>query len=300
MKDLIIIGAGPGGVTAAIYAKRSNLDFAIFEKSCIGGNVVNAYEIENYPGVGKIIGADLALHFSDELEKLGIEINYEGVVSIEVDNITKSFAIITDNGLRYETKKVLLALGTKSRKLQLDEEENLIGRGVSFCATCDGAFYKNKITMVIGGGNSAISEAKYLSRIAAKVYVVTRHELKATKKDLKEIKDINNIEVIEFKQIRKLISDGKRLKAVTLFDTNTMEEMTIDVDGLFVYIGQIPQTEFLKNLNILDEKGYVIVNDKFETKIEGLFAIGDCIQKEVRQIATAVGDAANAIHFLEK
>lgn len=298
MKDLIIIGAGPGGVTAAIYAKRSNLDLLVFEKNCVGGNVVNAFEIENYPGVGKIVGADLSINFLNELDALGIEVNYEEIK--EVKKIDDRFKVVTTDDIEYEAKKVLLALGTKARKLNLKNEDALLGRGVSFCATCDGAFYKNKTVLVVGGGNSALTEAMYLSNIASKVYVITRHELKGTKKEIDELKGKKNVEVIEFKQIKELISENKHLKSVILFDTNTKEEMKLDVDCVFVYIGQIPQTGFLSNLGILNERGFINVDKHFETSVKGLFAIGDCIDKEVRQIATAVGDAATAIHYLEK
>lgn len=298
MKDLIIIGTGPGGVTAAIYAKRSNLDLLVFEKNCVGGNVVNAFEIENYPGVGKIVGADLSINFLNELDALGIEVNYEEIK--EVKKIDDHFKVITTDDIEYEAKKVLLALGTKARKLNLENEDALLGRGVSFCATCDGAFYKNKIVLVVGGGNSALTEAMYLSNIASKVYVITRHQLKGTKKEIDELKGKKNVEVIEFKQIKELVSENKHLKSVILFDTNTKEEMKLDVDGVFVYIGQIPQTVFLSNLGILNERGFINVDKHFETSVKGLFAIGDCIDKEVRQIATAVGDAATAIHYLEK
>ena len=298
MKDLIIIGAGPGGVTAAIYAKRSNLDLLVFEKNCVGGNVVNAFEIENYPGVGKIVGADLSINFLNELDALGIEVNYEEIK--EVQKIDDHFKVVTTDDIEFEAKKVLLALGTKARKLNLENEDALLGRGVSFCATCDGAFYKNKTVLVVGGGNSALTEAMYLANIASKVYVITRHELKGTKKEIDELKGKKNVEVIEFKQIKELVSENKHLKSVILFDTNTKEEMKLDVDGVFVYIGQIPQTGFLSNLGILNERGFINVDKHFETSVKGLFAIGDCIDKEVRQIATAVGDAATAIHYLEK
>ena len=248
--------------------------------------------------VGKIVGADLSINFLNELDALGIEVNYEEIK--EVKKIDDYFKVITIDDIEYEAKKVLLALGTKARKLNLENEDALLGRGVSFCATCDGAFYKNKIVLVVGGGNSALTEAMYLSNIASKVYVITRHELKGTKKEIDELKGKKNVEVIEFKQIKELVSENKHLKSVILFDTNTKEEMKLDVDGVFVYIGQIPQTGFLSNLGILNESGFINVDKHFETSVKGLFAIGDCIDKEVRQIATAVGDAATAIHYLEK
>ena len=298
MLDLIIVGAGPGGVTAAIYAKRSNLNFKIFEKNCVGGNVVNAFEIENYPGVGKIMGADLAINFINDLDHLGIEVEYDEITSIEKKD--DHFLVKTLSEETFETRNVILSLGTKPRKLNLDNEDSLLGRGVSFCATCDGAFYKDKVTLVVGGGNSALTEALYLANIAKKVYVITRHELKGDKKEIETIRAKENVEVIEFKQVKELIKDGDKLKGVTLFDTNTKEEMKLTLDGVFVYIGQIPQTSFLKDLDILDEKGFIKVDNHFETSVKGIFGVGDCINKEVRQIATAIGDAATVMHYLEK
>lgn len=298
MLDLIIVGAGPGGVTAAIYAKRSNLNFKIFEKNCVGGNVVNAFEIENYPGVGKIMGADLAINFINDLDNLGIEVEYDEITSIEKKD--DHFLVKTLSEETFETRNVILSLGTKPRKLNLDNEDSLLGRGVSFCATCDGAFYKDKVTLVVGGGNSALTEALYLANIAKKVYVITRHELKGDKKEIETIRAKENIEVIEFKQVKELIKEGDKLKGVTLFDTNTKEEMKLTLDGVFVYIGQIPQTSFLKDLDILDERGFIKVDNHFETSVKGIFGVGDCINKEVRQIATAIGDAATVMHYLEK
>lgn len=298
MKDLVIIGAGPAGVCAAIYAKRSNLDFLIFEKNCIGGNVVNAFEIENYPGVGKIVGSDLAINFMNELDALNIEVNYEEIVNIEKKD--DYFVLTNADGVHFESKKVLLALGTKSRRLGLANEESLIGRGVSFCATCDGAFYKDKIAMVVGGGNSALTEAQYLAKIAKKVYIITRHELKGAKKEIEALNNYPNIEVIEFKQIKTLVTENNKLNGVVLFDTNTKEETSINLDGVFVYIGQDTMSGLVKDLSVTDERGFIKVKSNFETDVDGLYAVGDCIVKEVRQVASAVGDAATAMHFIEK
>ena len=297
MKDLIIIGAGPGGVTAAIYAKRSGLDFAIFEKSCIGGNVVNAYEIENYPGTGKIIGSDLAMNFMNELTELGVEVTYDEVIKIE--KIDDHFKVTSTYNGELEAKKVLLALGTKPRKLNVEKEDKFLGRGVSFCATCDGAFYKDKTVLVVGGGNSALTETPYLANIVKKVYLITRHELKGDNKEIAKIRSLKNVEVIEFKQVKDLIGD-KELEGAILLDTNTKEESVLNFDGVFVYIGQLPPTDLVKHFGILDNRGFIKVNHKFETEVEGLYAIGDCIEKDVRQIVTATGDAATAIHFINE
>lgn len=297
MKDLIIIGAGPAGVTAAIYAKRSNLDFDIYEKSCIGGNVVNAFEIENYPGVGKIVGSDLAMNFMNELTSLNIDVKYDEVISIK--KLDDGFEINTAYGEINKAKKVLLALGTKPKKLDIEDEDKFLGRGISFCATCDGAFYKGKTVLVVGGGNSALTETMYLANIVKKVYLITRHELKGDKKEIDKIKNLDNVEVIEFKSISKL-NGNKTIESVELIDTNTKELININVEGIFVYIGQLPPTEFLKDLGVLNQKGFIEVNNHFETKVKDLFAIGDCIVKDVRQIVTATGDAASALHYINE
>lgn len=297
MKDLAIIGAGPGGVTAAIYAKRSGLEFDIFEKYCVGGNVVSAFEIENYPGVGKIVGADLAMNFMNELSELNIDVTYDEVT--EIKKVSEGFELKTSMGETRTYKKVLLALGTKPKQLNIPNEDKFLGRGISFCATCDGAFYKDKEVLVVGGGNSALTETLYLANIVKKAYVMTRHELKGDKKEIAKIKATPNVEVIEFKSINKLIGDDL-LKGVELIDTNTKETSELNVDGIFVYIGQLPPTVFVKDLGILNDRGFIEVDSHFETKVKGLFAIGDCINKTVRQIVTATGDAASAIHFINE
>ncbi|MBQ9266245.1 MAG: FAD-dependent oxidoreductase [Bacilli bacterium] len=295
--DLVIVGAGPAGITAAIYAKRANINFALYEKSFVGGNVVNAFEIENYPGYAKINGADLAMQFNSNLTELNIDVNYDEITKISKEN--DIFSLETAYSGTLHAKKVLLALGTKSKKLGLPNEDQFMGRGISTCATCDGNFYKGKDVLVVGGGNSAVSEAFYLAKICNKVFIMTRHELKADKKEIEKIKSFENIEVIEFKSIKELKAD-KKIEGVTLIDTNTKELSDLKVDGIFLYVGQVPPTEFLKDLNILNKNGFIEVNERFETKVNGLFAIGDCISKNVRQIVTAVGDAATAIHYIDE
>ena len=297
IKDLIIVGAGPGGVTAAIYAIRAGLNVSIFEKSMIGGAVINAFEIENFPGVGKIVGSDLALKLMDDLSNFEVDTHYEEIAKIE--KLENYFKLTTLDNTDYFAKKVLLALGTKPRKLGVKEEDMLFGRGISYCATCDGAFYKNKDVLVVGGGNSALSEATYLTKICKTVYLITRHELKGDQKEKEKFLSKENAKVIEFKQVKSIDYDQK-IKGVTLFDTNTKEEMDLACEGIFVYVGQMPQTDFVKDLEITDQRGFIEVNEKYETRVAGIYAIGDCIVKSVRQIATAVGDAATAVHFIEE
>lgn len=295
--DLIIVGAGPAGVTAAIYAKRSNINFKIFEKEMVGGNVVNAFEIENYPGVGKLMGSDLAIKFISDLDALGIDVNYEAITKIEKNDDV--FKVTTSENETYYTKKVLLALGTKARKLGVSNEDLLLGRGISYCATCDGSFYKGKDVLVVGGGNSALTEALYLSKIVNKIYLITRHELKGDKKEIQKIKETPNIEVIEFKTVKE-VEGNNFVTGVKIIDTNTNEESSLKVDGIFVYIGQLPPTNIVSDFGVLNKNGFIEVDEHYETKIKGLFAVGDCINKVVRQIVTATGDAATAIHFIEE
>lgn len=295
--DLIIVGAGPAGVTAAIYAKRSNINFKIFEKEMVGGNVVNAFEIENYPGVGKLMGSDLAIKFIGDLDALGIDVDYEAITKIEKNNDV--FKVTTSENETYYTKKVLLALGTKARKLGVSNEDQLLGRGISYCATCDGSFYKGKDVLVVGGGNSALTEALYLSKIVNKIYLITRHELKGDKKEIQKIKDTPNIEVIEFKTVKE-VEGNNFVTGVKIIDTNTNEVSSLKVDGIFVYIGQLPPTNLVSDFGVLNKNGFIEVDEHYETKVKGLFAVGDCINKVVRQIVTATGDAATAIHFIEE
>lgn len=295
--DLIIVGAGPAGVTAAIYAKRSNINFKIFEKEMVGGNVVNAFEIENYPGVGKLMGSDLAIKFIGDLDALGIDVNYEAITKIEKND--DIFKVITSENEIYYAKKVLLALGTKARKLGVSNEDQLLGRGISYCATCDGSFYKGKEVLVVGGGNSALTEALYLSKIVNKIFLITRHELKGDKKEIQKIKETPNIEVIEFKTVKE-VEGNNFVTGVKIIDTNTNEESSLKVDGIFVYIGQLPPTNIVSHFGVLNKNGFIEVDEHYETKIKGLFAVGDCINKVVRQIVTATGDAATAIHFIEE
>ena len=295
--DLIIVGAGPAGVTAAIYAKRSNINFKIFEKEMVGGNVVNAFEIENYPGVGKLMGSDLAIKFIGDLDALGIDVNYEAITKIEKND--DIFKVITSENEIYYAKKVLLALGTKARKLGVSNEDQLLGRGISYCATCDGSFYKGKEVLVVGGGNSALTEALYLSKIVNKIYLITRHELKGDKKEIQKIKETPNIKVIEFKTVKE-VEGNNFVTDVKIIDTNTNEESSLKVDGIFVYIGQLPPTNIVSDFGVLNKNGFIEVDEHYETKIKGLFAVGDCINKVVRQIVTATGDAATAIHFIEE
>lgn len=296
VKDLIIIGAGPSGVSAAIYAKRANLDFIIFEKFAIGGQVINAFEIENYPGFNKIFGSDLAINFMNNLTALNVEVKYEEVVSLEKNE--DIFILKTSLDNVYYAKNVILALGSNPRKLNLPNEDQFTGRGISYCAMCDGNFYKDKEILVYGGGNSAISEALFLTNIVKKLTIVSRSNLRADKSLVEELSSKQNVDILENKLVDSLIIDNNEIKGVKLKDKFNNEITFLNVEGIFVYIGAIPSTSFLTNLGILNKEGYIEVNNHFETKINNLYAIGDVINKDLRQIVTATNDGAFAIHYL--
>lgn len=296
VKDLIIIGAGPSGVSAAIYAKRANLDFIIFEKFAIGGQVINAFEVENYPGFNKIFGSDLAINFMNNLTALNVEVKYEEVVSLEKNE--DIFILKTSLDNVYYAKNVILALGSNPRKLNLPNEDQFTGRGISYCAMCDGNFYKDKEILVYGGGNSAISEALFLTNIVKKLTIVSRSNLRADKSLVEELSSKQNVDILENKLVDSLIIDNNEIKGVKLKDKFNNEITSLNIEGIFVYIGAIPSTSFLTNLGILNKEGYIEVNNHFETKINNLYAIGDVINKDLRQIVTATNDGAFAIHYL--
>ena len=295
IRDLIIIGAGPGGVTSAIYAKRAGLDVLVFEKYVIGGQVVNAFEIENYPGFSKINGFDLALLFQNQLKDNDIKVINEEVIKIEPND--NYFKIITNNN-EYFSKKVILALGSKHKTLTLSNLEKYEGHGISYCATCDGAFYKDKNVAIVGAGNSAISEAIYLAKIAKSVNIIVRSKIKAEQSLVKELLSFKNVNIFEGYEITKLDGDIN-LSNITITNKVTKDEKILEVEGVFVYIGLIPSTKFLLDLGITDENGYIITDNHFETKIKGLYAIGDCIKKDLRQIVNSTSDGAMVIHYLK-
>ncbi len=292
--DVIIIGAGPSGVTAAIYAERANLSYLLLEGSSIGGKIINAYEVENYPGFSKIGGAELALTFRKQVKDLNLYFKKEKVVRI--DKLDKNFFVTTSKD-KYQTRSVVLAIGTKENKLNLPKEDRFMGRGVSFCATCDGAFYKDKDVVVYGGGDSAITEASFLAPIAKTVTIISRHKLRGEDKNIKKLLSHNNVTSIPDATIIELIGD-ETLKGVRIQETLTKEIKEIPCDGVFVYIGSKPDVKSICYFDILKPNGYIEVDDHFRTSTPNLYAIGDCIDKEVRQIVTATGDGANVIHTI--
>ena len=293
--DILIIGAGPSGVTAAIYAKRAGLNFLLMEKSAIGGKVVDIFELENYPGVEGMSGSDLALTFRKQIKQLKIPFVRDEVLDIKENN--SSFIVKTLKN-EYEVNKIILACGTKENNLGLESEQKFLGRGVSYCATCDGSFYKDKKVVVYGGGNSAISEALYLSNIVKELVIVSRHDLRGEKENTNKLLSLPNVTHIKNSTIIELNGENS-LENIKIKDDKD-EITTITTDGVFVYIGSKPELSFLNSLNLEKENGYLIVNNHFESNIKNIYAIGDCINKELRQIVTATSDGALVIDHIIK
>lgn len=294
--ETIIIGAGPAGVTAAIYAHRSGLSYLLLEKGAIGGKVVTAFEIENYPGISKIGGSELALDFRKQVKDMGINFKREEVLSVE--KFDDHLFFVTTNKDKYQCESIIVATGTKENELNLPKEEQFRGRGVSFCATCDGAFYKDKDVIVYGGGDSAITEATFLAPIVHSITMISRHNLRGERNNIEKLQAFNNVKYLPNTIVTKLLGDNVFEGVEVLTEGNKVS--TLKADGIFVYIGSKPELKFLNHLDVLNSKGYIEVDKEFRTKVKGVYAIGDVIEKELRQIVTATNDGAIVIHTLHK
>lgn len=297
--DLIIIGAGPAGMTALVYATRAGLKAAMLEKDAPGGKLVKTNEIQNWPGIKETSGVDLALKFFDHATSFGGEYLY-GDVSEIIDNGDIKVVKTTDG--EYHCKAVIVATGTKERLLNIPNEQRLTGKGVSYCAVCDGSFYRNKEVCVIGGGNSALEEALYLTEFASKVKIVIRRDVfRAEPIIQKHVLDNPKIEIIT-KHIPVEIVGENNVEQIVLKNVETEELMTVDTSAVFPYIGLDPNTSFLDN-KVLDSKGYIKVNEKMETEISGIYGAGDVIVKSLRQVVTATNDGAiaaqNVFHLIK-
>ena len=287
MYDIIVVGAGPAGLTAAIYARRANKKVLVFEGKSYGGQILNATDVDNYPGFESISGYDLATNMYNQALKLGAEVKFEMVKKITVDK-----KVITDNG-EYEAKAIILATGAENRRLNIVEEADYIGRGISYCATCDGNFYKGKDVAVVGGGNTALEDALYLSNLCNKVYLIHRRDqFRGDDKYVEQIKLNDNIELILNSQVVDLIGE-EHLEKVTVKDTEE-KERTIDVSGLFIAVGQQPRNEMFADVVEIDEKGYIKAHDEVYTNVEGIYVAGDNRNKVLKQLTTAVSDGSLA------
>ncbi len=295
--DLIIIGAGPGGISAAIYAKRAMLDFLFLEKWLPGGEIANTYEVENYPGLNNVSGAELADKFVEHAKELGVEIQMESVDRVDFKNEIKK--VVTDRGT-YLSKTVIIATGASARKVGVPGEEELSGRGVSYCAVCDGALFRGKTVAVVGGGDVAVEDAIYLSRLAKKVYIIHRRDqLRAAKRYQEKMFELANVEPIWDSVVTKFNGD-EFLKSVTVKNVKTNELKDLELDGVFVAIGMDPNIDFLGNELELTEGNWIKTDAMLETSSPGVFAVGDVRNTPLRQIVTSVADGALALTALQK
>jgi thioredoxin reductase (NADPH) len=290
MYDIIIVGAGPAGLTAGIYARRASKKVLILEAISYGGQIINTLDIENYPVEAHISGYEFATKLYNQTKDLGAEIKFEKVVEIKDNNDFKE-VITTKN--TYKTKTIILATGAENRKLKLENEDDLVGKGVSYCATCDGAFYKNKDVAVVGGGNTALEDALYLTDIAHKVYLIHRRDsFKGEESILEKLKNKDNIEFIYNSNVTKLNSDN-RLNSIEITNKDGSVK-TIEVSGLFIAVGRVPENQNFAKIINLDESGYIIASEDCHTNKDGIFVAGDNRVKSVRQLVTATSDGAIA------
>lgn len=305
MHDLIIIGAGPAGLSAAIYAARAELDYVLIEENFVnGGQIIDTYEIDNYPGLPGISGMELAEKMAEHAEKLGAEVVNATVEGLELDGPVKK--VMTDEGT-FEAKAVIIASGAAHSHLGVPGEEELSGRGVSYCATCDGAFYRGKTTVVVGGGDVAVEDAIFLARGCEKVYVVHRRdELRAVKTLQTALFALPNVEMVWDSNL-KSINEGTgengtagKVTSVTVVNKYDQSERVIDTDGVFIAVGITPRSGFVGTGIETNAGGYIVAGENCETNIPGVFAAGDVRAKQLRQVVTAVADGANAVTSVQR
>lgn len=289
--DVVIIGAGPGGMTAALYASRSNLKTIIIEKGAPGGELLNTADVENYPGFTKISGPELADNFYQSAMAFGAEHVYGDVKSVTVDGIYK----MVDTGSKvYQAPVVIVATGAYNRKLGVPGEEELSGQGVSFCAVCDGFFFRNRELVVIGGGDSAVEEGTYLTQFADKVTIIHRRDELRAQQILQDRAFANPKVNFLWDTVVESINGENAVESVTIRNVKTDEVSDFSAGGVFIYVGILPNSEIVADLNVTTPDGWIKTNDFMETDVPGLFAIGDVRLKHLRQVATAVGDGSIA------
>lgn len=292
MYDTLIIGSGPAGMTAALYAARSNLKVGIIEQGAPGGQMNNTFEIENYPGYEHISGPELSMKMYEPLEKFQVENIYGIVQKIEVDGNVKR-VITEDNS--YESKTIILATGAKYRLLGAPGEEEYTSRGVSYCAVCDGAFFRNQDLLVVGGGDSAVEEAIYLTQFAKSVTIVHRRDELRAQKVIQDRAFANEkIKFIWDSVVKEIKGNDIKASSVMVENVKTGELSEHEFGGVFIYVGMNPVTSMVADLAITDDAGWVLTDEKMQTSLSGIFAVGDVRQKDLRQITTAVGDGAIA------
>lgn len=292
MYDLIIIGAGPAGLSAAVYASRAGLQTLILDGGAPGGKLNLTAEIENYPGYKNVAGPELAYSMFEHATHFGAVYEY-GMVSNIKDCGTHKEVVTEEN--TFEAKSVLIATGTKERKMNIPNEEEMVGRGISYCAVCDGAFFTNEEIAVIGGGNSALEEAMYLTKFASKVHLIVRRDVFRADKIVQDaLLNNDKVEVHFLKKPVEVLVENDKVKGLLLEDSNTGEKSELIVSGIFPFVGADPVTDFASSLNILDEAGYIITDENMKTAVEGIYGAGDVRQKFLRQVVTATNDGAIA------
>jgi thioredoxin reductase (NADPH) len=300
--DVIIVGAGPAGMTAAVYTSRANLDTLMLERGVPGGQMANTEEVENYPGYDHILGPDLSTKMFEHAKKFGAEYAYGDIKEI-IDG--KEYKTVVAGSKEFKARAVIVTTGAEYKKLGAPGEKELSGRGVSYCAVCDGAFFKGKELVVVGGGDSAVEEGVYLTRFASKVTIVHRRDQLRAQKILQDRAfDNDKIEFIWNHTVEKINEDNGKVGSVTLKGTENGETREFKTDGIFIYIGMLPLNKSVLNLGITNEAGYIETNEKMETRVPGIFAAGDVREKSLRQIVTATGDgsiaAQTAQHYIEE
>ncbi|WP_440896305.1 thioredoxin-disulfide reductase [Amphibacillus sp. Q70] len=290
--DVIIIGAGPAGMTAAVYASRANLDTLMIERGIPGGQMANTEDVENYPGYESILGPDLSNKMFEHAKKFGAEYAYGNITEIIND---RTYKTVIAGDKEYRTKTIIIGTGAKHKNLGVPGEEELSGRGVSYCAVCDGAFFKDKELIVVGGGDSAVEEGVYLTRFASKVTIVHRRDALRAQKILQDRAFKNDkVDFIWDTVLNSINERDGKVGSVTLENVKTGEVYEQAADGTFIYIGLEPLSEPFKALGITNEEGYIPTNENMETNIPGIFAAGDIREKTLRQIVTATGDGSIA------
>ncbi|MGL4522796.1 MAG: thioredoxin-disulfide reductase [Bacilli bacterium] len=300
--DVIIIGAGPAGMTAAVYTSRANLDTLMIERGLPGGQMLNTEEIENYPGYEHILGPELSTKMYEHAKKFGATHAYGDIKEVRNEGDVK---VVVAGKKEYRAHTIIISTGAEYKKMGVPGEEELAGRGVSYCAICDGAFFKEKELVVIGGGDSAVEEGMYLTRYASKVTIVHRRDQLRAQKILQDRAFANDkIDFIWNATVKQVNDLNNKVGGVTLVDTQTGEERDFACDGVFVYIGMNPLSKPFANLGITNEGGYIVTNEQMETNVPGIYAAGDIRDKKLRQIVTATGDgsiaAQAAQHYIEE
>jgi len=291
MHDIIIVGAGPAGMTATIYARRASKSVLVLEAVNYGGQILNTPDIENYPLEAHISGYDFSTKVYEQAKGLGAEFVFEKVTELREENGLKT-VVTTKN--TYSAKAVILATGSENRKLGIEDEDKLTGKGISYCATCDGNFYRNKTVAVVGGGNTALEDALYLSDIAKQVYLIHRRDsFRGEETTVTRLKEKTNVEFIYHSNVTKLIAE-KRLKAIEVTNNQDGSVRTIELNGLFIAVGRVPENQNFAQLIKLDDAGYIVAGEDCHTSAEGIFTAGDNRTKMLRQLVTAAADGAMA------